>query len=232
VLGGIGPLATVHFLERVVRLTDADRDQDHVDLVVFQHATVPDRTAFLLGRSGENPGEVLAQDARRLADLGVSAVVLPCNTADAFRDRLVAAVPVPVVSIVERTVTEAVTGRGSRPAAVGVLATEGTVAADVYGAELAARDVAQVLPSDADQRTVTEIIYGQVKRGVPSDGTALRAVVDRLREAGADRVVLGCTELSVAAREHGLLADTLVVDSVETLAADTVRRAGRRLRPA
>jgi aspartate racemase len=230
VLGGIGPLATVRFLERVVRLTDAERDQDHVDLVVLQHATVPDRTEFLLGRSDDDPGVVLAADARRLAAWGVTAIVLPCNTADAFRDRLLAAVDVPVVSIVERTVTAALTGGAGEGGAVGVLATEGMVAADVYGREIAARGARQVLPSDDDQRSVTEIIYDQVKRGRPSDADALRRVVDRLRAAGARRVVLGCTELSVAASEHGLLSDPAVVDSVETLAADTVRRAGRRLR--
>ncbi|MGF1663108.1 MAG: aspartate/glutamate racemase family protein [Kineosporiaceae bacterium] len=229
VLGGIGPLATAFFLERVVRLTDAARDQDHVDLVVLQHATVPDRTDFLLGRSGDDPGPVLAADARRLAAWGATAIVLPCNTADAFRDRLLAAVDVPVVSIVERTVTAALAGGPVE--AVGVLATEGTVAAGVYAREIAERGGRQVLPSEDDQRLVMEIIYGQVKRGQPSDAGTLRAVVGRLREAGAERVVLGCTELSVAAGEHGLLADPAVVDSVETLAADTVRRAGRRLRP-
>jgi aspartate racemase len=239
VLGGIGPLATVHFLDRVVRLTDAERDQDHVDLVVLQHASVPDRTAFLLGRSDDDPGAVLAADARRLAAWGASAIVLPCNTADAFRDELLATVDVPVVSIVERTVTAALAhgadtrdGRpgGGEPVAVGVLATEGTVAAGVYDRELAARGARQVLPSGADQRIVTGIIYDQVKRGRPSDGAALRGVIERLRAAGARRVVLGCTELSVAAGEHGLLADPVVVDSVEALATDTVRRAGRRLR--
>jgi aspartate racemase len=229
VVGGIGPLATVHFLERVVRLTDASRDQDHVDLVVMQHAGVPDRTEFLLGRSAQDPGPVMAEDARRLEALGVAAVVLPCNTADAFRDSLTAAVSVPVVSIVERTVAE-VRERAPASRSVGVLATEGTVAAGVYRRELARQGFEDVLPTTRDQEIVSEIIYDQVKRGRPSDGAALRALVDRLRDAGADCVVLGCTELSVAAQEHGLLADRAVVDSVEALAEDTVRRAGRRLR--
>ena len=233
VIGGIGPLATVHFLDRVVRLTDAARDQDHVNLVVLQDSSVPDRTEYLLGRSTDDPGPVLAEDARRLESLGVAAVVLPCNTADAFRDRLTAAVSVPVVSIVERTVAEAASrneSKGSSPTAVGVLATEGTVAAGVYRRELARRGLTEALPGPADQAIVTEIIYGQVKRGLPSDGAALRGVIDRLRAAGAGYVVLGCTELSVAAQDHGLLADRAVVDSVEALAEDTVRRGGRRLR--
>jgi aspartate racemase len=136
---------------------------------------------------------------------------------------------VPVVSIVERTVAE-VRERAPGSRSVGVLATEGTVAAGVYRRELARQGLEEVLPTTTDQALVSEVIYDQVKRGRPSDGAALRGVVDRLRDAGADCVVLGCTELSVAAQEHGLLADRAVVDSVEALAQDTVRRAGRRLR--
>ncbi|MDF2847201.1 MAG: amino acid racemase, partial [Oerskovia sp.] len=62
VIGGVGPLATAYFLQLVVQLTQAERDQDHLDMVVLNHATIPDRTAFILGRSAEDPAPVLAND--------------------------------------------------------------------------------------------------------------------------------------------------------------------------
>ena len=62
VLGGLGPAATVHFMQRVIELTDAARDQDHLDLLVWQHGSIPDRTAFLLGE-GESPVPALVADA-------------------------------------------------------------------------------------------------------------------------------------------------------------------------
>ena len=83
VIGGVGPAATAEFLSRVIAWTDAERDQDHADLVVLQHCSIPDRTAFVLGSSAEDPGPVLASDAARLSDMGVAAVVVPCNTATA-----------------------------------------------------------------------------------------------------------------------------------------------------
>lgn len=226
VIGGVGPAATAYFLDMVVRLTRAERDQDHLDMVVLQHASIPDRTAFITGASDDDPGPVMAEDARRLERFGVELLVLPCNTAHHFTDEVEAAVRVPLLNIVAETVAEArrrVPGLG----ALGVLATDGTARAGVYQRAAAAHGIACVLPTDEDQALVMRIIYDQVKAGRPIDHDALEAVIGRLRAAGADVVVLGCTELSVAAADSGLLErDRRVVDSLDTLARSTIRRAG------
>lgn len=239
VLGGVGPQATVLFMDRVVRLTDAARDQDHVDMVVLQHATVPDRTAFLLGRSADDPAPVLAADARRLAAAGASFLVLPCNTAHAFAGAIAAAAPVPLLSAVDVTVSAVLSGdtwsarlSGSRPEAVGLLATEGTIAAGVYLDAFSARGVKTLLPDVAGQATVTSLVYDGVKAGRGGDLTALAGVVADLRARGADAIVLGCTELSVAAEAtpRDRLPDVVLVDALDELARATVLRAGGRLR--
>lgn len=228
VIGGVGPAATVCFLDLVVRHTAAERDQDHLDLVVLQHASIPDRTAYILGRSADDPGPVMAADARRLERLGVGFVVVPCNTAHHFTDEVAAAVGVPVLSIVDETADEVVQ-RGD-VARVGVLATSGTLAASVYQRAFAARGVEALVPDDAEQDVVMRIIYEQVKAGRPADVAALHGVADALQARGADVVVLGCTELSVVAAAHDLLADARYVDSLDVLARRTVQRAGYPLR--
>lgn len=228
VIGGVGPAATVCFLDLVVRHTAAERDQDHLDLVVLQHASIPDRTAYILGRSADDPGPVMAADARRLERLGVGFVVVPCNTAHHFTDEVAAAVGVPVLSIVDETADEVVQRGGV--ARVGVLATSGTLAASVYQRAFAARGVEALVPDDAEQDVVMRIIYEQVKAGRPADVAALHGVADALQARGADVVVLGCTELSVVAAEHDLLADARYVDSLDVLARRTVQRAGYPLR--
>lgn len=239
VLGGVGPLATVLFMERVVRLTDAGRDQDHVDMVVLQHATVPDRTAFVLGRSADDPGPVLAADARRLAGLGADFLVLPCNTAHAFAGAVAAATSAPLLTAVDAAVSavcDAWTDRfsGSRPEAVGLLATEGTIESGVYLDAFSAHGVKTLVPDVAGQASVTALIYDGVKAGRGGDLTALAGVVADLRSRGAGAVVLGCTELSVAAEATppDRLPGVVLVDALDELARATVLRAGRRLRPA
>ncbi len=231
VIGGVGPQATAYFLDMIVRLTEAARDQDHLDVVVFNHATIPDRTAFILGTSDEDPGPVMARDAARLERFGVAFLVVPCNTAHHFTDQVVAAVSVPVLSIIDETVAEAAR-RVPVLRRVGVLATSGTLHAKVYHHALEAAGVEALQPSPEDQAIVMEIIYDQVKAGRPVDLAAFAGVVDRLRAAGAQVVVLGCTELSIVAADHGLLeADRTLVDSLDVLARRTIERAGHTVRP-
>jgi aspartate racemase len=231
VLGGVGPLATAYFLQRVVQLTEAERDQDHVDLLVLNHATVPDRTDYVLGRSQADPGPVLAHDARRLESFGVSFLVMPCNTAHYFTQQVLDAVTTPFVSIIDVTV-DAARRRVPGLTTVGLLATAGTVASRVYDDAFATHGVDVVLPDEADQAIVNEVIYDQVKAGRPADVGALRAVAQRLAERGASVVVLGCTELSVAAVDHNLLAEPLFLDSMDTLVRATIERAGHKVREA
>jgi aspartate racemase len=229
VIGGVGPLATAYFLQRVVQRTRAQRDQDHVDMVVLNHATIPDRTAFVLGRSGEDPGPVLARDARRLEAFGVSFLVMPCNTAHYFTQQVLDAVRTPFLSIIDVTVAAA---RERVPGLerVGLLATAGTVASRVYDDAFAAHGVDVLTPSPEDQDVVNAVIYDQVKAGRPADPDALRAVAGRLAERGASVVVLGCTELSVAAVDHGLLDEPPFLDSMDELVKATVVAAGHEVR--
>jgi aspartate racemase len=229
VIGGVGPLATAYFLGKVVRLTQAERDQDHLDMVVFDHASIPDRTAFILGTSDEDPGPVMADDARRLEAFGARFLVVPCNTAHNFTDQVEAAVSVPVLSIIAETV-DAARARVPGLTSIGLLATSGTASSGVYGRALTAEGIACLVPDDADQAIVMSVIYDQVKAGLPGDVTALRAVAGRLVERGAQVVVLGCTELSVVAEDENLLADPLFVDSLDVLARRTIERAGGTVR--
>ncbi len=230
VIGGVGPQATAYFLDMVVRLTAAERDQDHLDMVVLNHASIPDRTAFILGRSDENPGPVMAEDARRLAAFGVDFLVLPCNTAHHFTQEIEAAVDVPLVNIVAETVAE-VRRRVADLTAVGLLATSGTVRAGVYQRAIEAAGARTVLPDEEGQASLMRIIYEQVKAGRPVDVEEFRALVASLRARGAEAVVLGCTELSVVAADFDLLAqDPALVDSLDVLARRTIERAGGTVR--
>lgn len=235
VLGGLGPAATVTFLDELVRLTDADRDQDHVDAVVLQHSSVPDRTAAIL-HDAPSPGPVLARDAQLLEQMGVDFIVLPCNSAHAFIGDIREGLSVELLSIVGLAGEQAVETAASRsgsvgPHTIGVFATEGTVAAQTYEKDLRGRGARAWIPPADMQADITTIIYDQVKAGRPADVELLGRLVDRALAEGCDAVLLGCTELSIIYAQEGELSQRWeVVDSLETLALATIERTGRRVR--
>ncbi len=246
VIGGLGPAATALFLKLVVDLTPARRDQDHLDLIVLDHSTTPDRTAAILDSRMPDPTTSLTRDAQRLEALGAAFISVPCNTAHHFFDELERTVSIPLVSIVDETARAArdaaldrATDRASAPAGSGyaaparhtprvaVLATDGTRAAGVYQHALASLGCDVILPSEEQQALVMSVIYDGVKAGGPVDVAGLLDVVDHLTADGADVVVFGCTELSVVYADEGWRDRPDIVDSVESLAISTVTRAGR-----
>jgi len=229
VLGGLGPLATVYFLQKMVEMTDADEDQGHIDTITINHATLPDRTAFLLGKSDRDPGPGLARDALKLEALGVDFIVMPCNTAHYFTQKILEAILVPFLSIIDATV-KATLKRNPEIKSVGLLATPGTIESHVYHAAFERYGVAVKTPGPADQDIVMRIIYDQVKAGRQPDVAALRAVADRMADQGVPLVVLGCTELSVVAMDYDLLADNRFIDSLDQLVRATIEAAGRSIR--
>lgn len=229
VLGGMGPAATVSFLDLIVALTEAQRDQDHLDMVVLQHASVPDRTAALLHpEQNADPAPAIQGDLQRVADLGAAFAVILCNTAHAF---LPDPLPLPVLHLINEGAAEATRRArgvaGDRPARVQVLATSGTLASGLYQRALSDSGVEVSVPEPDEQTDVMSMIYDHVKAGVPVDAAQFEAFLQRHR-AGADVVLLGCTELSYLAEQHQRL-DPWVVDSQRVLAKATVLRAGRSL---
>lgn len=231
VIGGVGPLATAYFLRRIVEQTEAQTDQDHVDVLVLNHATIPDRTAFILGESSENPGPVLARDAQRLEAFGVSFIVMPCNTAHYFTQQVIDAMEGEFLSIIDVTVTS-ILKRYPGAQRVGLLATAGTVTSNVYQDAFARHNIDVLVPSQADQDALNHLIYSQVKAGLPSDLDTIRAIAQRLIDQGAATVILGCTELSVAAVDHDLLNDPMFCDSMDQLVRATIEHSGHTVRTA
>lgn len=223
VLGGTGPGATAYFLKRLVERTGAQRDQDHVRTLTFNDTAIPDRTAFLTGQSERSPVAALVEDGRLLEVCGCDLLALPCNTAHSFFDEVQAALGIPIVHMVRETMaTVAAAGIGR----IGVLATRGTVLADLYGREGAPLGVECLYPDERTQRQVSRIIFDEVKAGKPVDAAALVPLAAAFRAAGCGGIVLGCTELSLAFGGATYAAGLPVVDALDVLADRVIEYAG------
>ena len=222
VVGGMGPWATLDFFEKVLRLTPARRDQEHLRLIIDNNPKIPDRGPAILG-DGEDPTPALVATARNVEAAGADLIVIPCNTAHYFYQAIQAAVRVPVVHIM-REVAGAASRRFPRIGRVGLLATRATVATGLYQDAFRPLGAEVVVPDERGQEVIDRLIYAIKAQGVDDALRSAGVAEGRgLNRAGAEAIVLGCTELPLVLGE-----DTLglpILDSNLTLAEVAVRLA-------
>ncbi|HVC04358.1 MAG TPA: amino acid racemase [Candidatus Acidoferrales bacterium] len=232
VLGGMGPEASVDFYRRITEHTVAPKDQDHLHVIIDSDPSVPDRSAFLLGR-GPDPVPVLKAMARRLRAAGAELLVMACNTAHAFYADIATSVDVPLVDWVGEA-ARSVASRHAPGTAVGVLATTGTLGAGLYQKALSAYGLNVVVPGEEREEELMRVIYGPggVKAGAGDRDVLvrrMREIAEDLNRNGASATLLACTELSALFPHRpdwsapAYDAADLVAERVVTLAGGTVR---------
>ncbi|MDR7536034.1 MAG: amino acid racemase [Armatimonadota bacterium] len=218
VLGGMGPWATLDFFARLLRLTPASRDQDHLRVLIDNNPAVPDRTAVLLGH-GEDPTPWLVAGARGLAAAGADVLAIPCNTAHAFYPAIAGSVAIPVLHMMEEAAAAAAQAY-PRLRRVGLLATAGTVRTGLYARAFGRYHVETIVPRGQEQAAADALIAA-IKAG-PGPGHRAAAVdlMQALAARGAEVIVLGCTELPLVLQADA--APVPVLDATEVLARRAV----------
>lgn len=219
VLGGMGPLATVDFMQKMVAATPATRDQEHVPALISSIPQIPDRTQAFQGR-GESPLPALIACARRLEAAGAAAIVIPCNTAHLWFDAIQSSIAIPMLHIVDATLrqTSAVAGDAAR---IGLLATEATMASGLYTRRPQGRFVEWLLPSASEIRDWVTPGIAAVKAGRLDQGRGLLVqAAHALQRRGAAAVVLGCTEIPVVLDDANAPLPT--IDATAALAHSAV----------
>ena len=221
IIGGMGPLATADLFEKITLHTRAQKDQDHLRVLIDSNTNIPDRTAALL-HGGEDPTPQLTASAALLEKMGADVLIMPCNTAHNFYDAIAAAVQIPVLHMIRLT-AQALQARGIT--AAGLLATDGTVQTGIYQRTFAGTGIDLLTPEGENQQAIMDMIYRGVKAGdLHYDASAARRAMENLLQRGAQTLILGCTELPLAAKLYHL--DYPFTDPTLELALGAIRFAG------
>jgi aspartate racemase len=216
VLGGMGPLASAHFMLRLTLLTPAARDQDHVPAVLWSDPRVPSRTRGRIS-GPDDPLPWLQRGVRGLKAAGCGAIAIPCNTAHGWYDDL-RAEGLPLLHIVDATAAalRPVLASGR----IGLMGTAATLGMRLYQDRLEAQGWDCIVPADAEMDALVAPAIHAVKINRVADAYApLARVVQSLAARGAKAVVLGCTEIPLGLQAgpwRGL--GVPVIDSVDALA--------------
>ena len=222
ILGGMGPEATSVLYKRITDRTVVSRDQDHINIVIFSHADLPDRTECILCGKSEELWGILENDVRLLMQAGCEYLAVPCNTCHYFANQFQEKTGGHFINMITETAEHVAERRFRR---VGVLATSGTLESNLYRDALEACGVEAVYPDQEHQEAVMTLIYDQIKRGEKGDKHLFQEIVRYMRSMECEAVVLACTELSVFAVNHELNGD-FYIDALEALAKKCIEVCG------
>lgn len=225
VIGGLGPIATAHFMELVIRMTDAAIDQEHLDMIIYSYPSIPDRTGYILDHTKPNPLIPIAKIGNTLAQQGADFIAIPCLTAHYFYETLNRDIPVPIINGIDDTIKHLQENGISR---VGIMATDGTVSTGLFNRVLEDHGMTPILPSTQRQKDVMSLIYDNIKANLPPDMDKFHGVRKHLQDSGAQAIILGCTELSLIKRDYPIGAG--FIDAMEVLAQQSVLRCGGKLK--
>ena len=228
ILGGMGPEATLSLFEKIIANTPATRDQDHLRVIIDSNAKIPDRTPAILGQ-GNSPVPAMVESGRTLERAGANFVVIPCVSAHFFLDELRAQLALPILSLFD-AVAEELERQQPVPAAVGLLATTGTIHGGKFQERLQKSRMDTLVPGLDDQKGVMSVIY-RIKATSSGSGreemrSELRSVVAVLVDRGAQAIVAGCTEIPLVLRSQDVPVPFF--DSLLVLARAAIVAAGRR----
>lgn len=221
VIGGLGPMATAYFLQLLTQMNDAKTDQEHIECFIYSKPSIPDRTGYIIGKSEENPLPELIKAGKVVKDCGADVLAIPCITAHYFHAQLEKEIGLPLMNAVRNTVMYL---KDRQIEKVGIMATDGTVKSELFQKAFAMENMECIVPDDENQRYVMDIIYNNVKAGVPIDIELFYKASDYLFDRGAQVVLLACTELSIMKRDNSL--PTGYLDVMEVLASIAVENCG------
>lgn len=220
IIGGMGTVATTNFLLEMNKRYQPDNDQDYLDYVLFNHASIPDRSTHILNPSEPDPSLSIIEDIKQLSKLGADFIAIPCNTAHYYFDQFETVTELPVLNMLklaERKLSTSYQGQK-----IGLAATIGTVKSGLYQCVANKAGCQLITPDALLQEKITALIYRDVKDKGYANLTLYHEILDQFMHQGCAAVILGCTEVSYV-YSHDSDSRYEVVDSEKLLIDEVIR---------
>jgi len=214
----MGPEATALLMTRIISLTPARDDSDHIPLYIDNNTQVPSRIKALIEQTGEDPGPVLLQMAVQLERLGARALAMPCNTAHYYAEQIQQATSIPLINMVEQTVYR-VANQDADINTVGILGSPAIKILKLFDTAFARHGIAMRYPEDQPKmlKAIRAIKSG---RGIDEAKKILIQASQELSHSGAQTLLVACSEFSIIS---DTIPETLdVIDTINVLAQSVV----------
>jgi len=221
VIGGMGPLATVKFYDKIVLNTEAYNDNEHIDLIVLNHSTMPDRTKCIIENKDTEFLNEIKKDLEILERIGIDVVAIPCNTSHYFYDEFKNFTNLKIINMIEETILE-IKRRGIKK--VAVFGTLGTLNSKVYNKYAKENGIEVKELSLEDKKTVMDIIY-KIKE---TNNLESKDFVEILNRYCNDKTIgiIACTELSLLDIPENLNT----IDALDVLVNKSIEYSGAKIK--
>ncbi|HJO95446.1 MAG TPA: amino acid racemase, partial [Victivallales bacterium] len=183
ILGGMGPLATADLFKKIIIMTKADSDQDHIHIIIDSNCEIPDRTQFI--KTGLNsPLNQMLNSAKRLESNKVDCIIMPCHTAHYFYDEIASQINIPFIDMIEVT-AEYISKNYKEVKQIGLLATEGIYISGIYKKIFNKFNIKIIEPDIIYRKYITNAIYS-MKKGCLLDKKEIYKTINHLKEMGTE----------------------------------------------
>jgi aspartate racemase len=230
IMGGMGPEATAYFYELIIKHTKAEKDQEHIKVVIYSNPEIPPRTDAIL-KTGPSPTPLLVEGFRRLQDAGADFIAMPCVTAHHFVPEVREQVDVPFIHLLDKTVKWAQKEIPEIRKA-GLVASTGTVKSQLFHDAFARAGIEVIAPEEEEQAQVIEAIFGKqgIKAGFTSGSPKeiLVSIAKVLIARGADAIIAGCTEVPLVLKDKDIPVP--LIEPLRITAQACILEAGYELR--
>lgn len=221
VIGGMGPLATVKFYDKVVLNTDAHNDNEHIDLVVLNHSTMPDRTRCIIEKKDLEFLNIIKKDLEILDNIGVDVVAIPCNTSHYFYDEFSKYTNLKIINMIEETILE-IKRRGVKQ--VAVFGTIGTLNSKVYDKYAQKYGIEVKELSTEDKNSVMDIIY-KIKETNNLENKEFIEILNKYCDKDTIGII-ACTELSLL----DICKSINTIDALDVLVNKSIELSGAKIK--
>jgi len=230
VLGGMGPEATAHMHELIIRKTRVDKDQDHIPIVILNNPKIHPRSDAIFGL-GPDPTPQLIDGVKLLRQAGADFIIIPCVTAHYFYPGMAAKVDFPFISLLDESALW-VKEHLPEVTEVGLLCSTGTLESRIFHDAFARFDISVIGPEEEEQRIFEDAVMGAdgIKAGFtfgrPRDIIVEAAI--RLIDRGAQAVIAGCTEVPLVLKSKDIAVP--LIDPMEIVAEASIKAAGYKVK--
>ncbi|MFG2290730.1 aspartate/glutamate racemase family protein [Streptomyces sp. NPDC048595] len=195
-LGGMSWESTAEYYRLLNELTRERLGGLHSSRCVLYSVDFAEIEKLQVAGDWEQAAKILAEAAKALEAAGADLLLICTNTMHKVADQVADAVTIPLLHLADTT-AEAVRENGLRR--IGLLGTAFTMEQDFYRGRLESHGLEVLVPDDAGRSTVHQVIYQELCLGIVREESraAFMAVIDDLVAAGAEGIILGCTEIEL-----------------------------------